>query len=89
MADEIAEVTAVKDQLWRGKIIKLSEVDSGGNIEMIFDILDANTGEVIHPAISVTGSPDDIIRRAQAMAIELRMKKEQAETIKAGDEFEI
>lgn len=88
MADEIV-ITAVKDQLWRGKIIKLSEVDSSGNIEMIFDILDANIGEVIHPTLTVTGSPDNIIKQAQTMAIELRMKKEQAETIKAGDEFEI
>lgn len=87
MAD--IEVVAVKDQLWRGVVIKVSEVDSSGNMEMLFDILDANTGEVIHPALSVTGSPDDIINRAQTMAIELRMKKEQAETIKAGDEFEI
>lgn len=87
MAD--IEAVAVKDQLWRGVVLKVSQVDSGGNMELVFDIIDANTGEVIHPTLTVTGTPDDIIQRAQTVAAELRLKTEQAEGIKAGDEFEI
>lgn len=87
MAD--IEAVAVKDQLWRGVVLKVSQVDSGGNMELVFDIIDANTGEVIHPTLTVTGTPDDIIQRAQTVAAELKLKTEQAEGIKAGDEFEV
>lgn len=88
MADEII-ITAVGDQLWRGVIVKASQVDGGGNMELYFDIIDANTGEIIYPGQYVTGSADGIIKQAQTVAAELRQKIEQAETIKAGDEFEI
>lgn len=88
MADEI-EAVAVKDQLWWIEVVKLSEVDSGGNMEMVFDIIDNNTGEVLHPAMVVNGSPGDIKERARVVAAELRLKKEQAEVIKVGDKFEV
>lgn len=87
MAD--TEAATVNDQLWRGVVQKVSQVDSGGNIELVFDIIDTNTGTVIYPGLTVTGSPDDLIKRARTIATELRLKVEQAETIKAGDEFEI
>lgn len=87
MADEVT-VTAVKDQLWKGRIIKIG-TDSGGNAEMLFEIYDAITGDVLYPNLTVNGSPDDIINRAKVMASELRQKIEQTEAIKPGDEFEI
>lgn len=87
MADEINAV-AVKDQLWKGRVLKIG-ADSGGNAEMLFEIYDANTSEVLYPNLTVNGSPDDIINRAQAMAAELRLKMEQTEAIQVGQEFEI
>lgn len=87
MADEVA-VTAVKDQLWKGRVLKIG-TDSGGNAEMLFEIYDANTGEVLYPNLTVFGSPDDIINRAKVLASELRLKIEQTEAIQAGQEFEI
>lgn len=85
---ETIKVTKVKDQLWRGRIIKFG-IDQDGHAEMVFEIYDTNTNEVIHPSITVNGSPDDVIKRAQTIAAELRLKIEQAETIKEGDEFNI
>lgn len=89
MAD--IEAVAVKDQLWKVKIVAFSEVDSGGNMELVFDIIDDNADKaVIHPAMVVNGSPEDILDRARAIAAELRTKKEQLETLfKVGDEFEV
>lgn len=86
MAD--VEAVAVKDQLWKGRVIKVG-IDSSGNSEMLFEIYDVNTGQVLYPNLTVFGSPDEIIKRAQTIAIELRQKIEQAEAIKIGDEFEI
>lgn len=76
-------------QVWRGVVAKVSKVDSGGNMDILFDIVDNETGKVIYPGLSVTGSPEGIIKRAQMIAAELRLKKEQAEAIKVGDEFEV
>lgn len=89
MAD--IEAVAVKDQLWKVKIVKFSEVDSSGTMELIFDIIDDNADKaVLHPAMTVNGAPEDIINRARTVAAELRLKKEQAETLfNVGDEFEV
>lgn len=77
----------IEKSKWTAVVKAVSDVDSGGNMEIIVDYLQDDV--VVYPSIQISGTPDNILANTQARGAELKQNKVQAVQIKVGDRINI
>lgn len=85
--DAQAEAEEIQQSTWVAVIKAVSDVDSGGGMEVIVDYLQDDV--VVYPDIQINGNPENILKNVQTRGAELKQNKVQAVQIKVGDRIEI
>lgn len=66
--------------MWKAIIKKFSEIDSNGNMEVLFDI--EVDGKAKYKTFTTIGTPDECLINIRKIGVDLKEKVEQVETQK-------
>ena len=85
--DVMVQAQAIRESSWSAVITHVSEVDAGGNMELVVDY--QQDGKTVYPSITISGTPETILDSVKAKGGDLKAQQVQAIQIKVGDIVEI
>jgi len=75
---------------WRGRFITLSEVDSTGRFEFLYDIFDDQLNQTLYSSLrGVATSKADAIEKMASRANQLKFLRDEMNTIQVGEVVEL
>jgi len=73
--------------MWKVTLTEVSEVDSSGNMYVVFDVTNNDTSQMLYKGQKVEGLADNILQIGREKITELKRLAVERAKLKVGDSF--